>query len=300
MTLDVASAREAMSVLAANFKLSTEAMASGIHRIINERMANEIRLVSVKRGYDPRQFALVALGGAGPVHGARLAHLLSIPCMVVPEAPGVLCAFGLLVADIEHEQTRTFGQRMSSIDPGKLQEAFDAVDALCAQKMSREGVDPASVRSSHFIDVRYVGQSYELEVPINGPIDRPVIDAAIAEFHALHRRIYGYARPSDLEAINLRAVQTVKAREYSSHPGRHRGSSLPDAQKGTRLAYFDDIGRYDPTPVYDRHRLPIEVAIDGPAIIEQPDTTTVVYPGQQAQVDVAGNLIVSIPQGGKS
>ncbi len=298
LALDVEAARAGIEAMARQFGMKTEVLAAGIHRIINERTANEIRLVSVKRGYDPRQFALVPLGGAGPVHGGRLAALLSIPTVVVPEAPGVLSAFGLLVADIEHEQTRTFGARMDEVEPGRMEALFAELDALCAAKMARENVPPAAVIVEHYLDIRYVGQSYELEVVLSRPICRQNLDKARANFHELHRRVYGYDRPeSPVEAINLRAVHTVKAKEIAwKRPSANR-RGLAQALKETRPVYFEEVGKYRETPIYQRELLPQEEPLSGPAVIEQADTTTVLYVGHTARVDALGNLIITPGKG---
>jgi N-methylhydantoinase A len=293
--LDLEAARAGMARMARELSMKPEVLAAGIHRIINERMANEIRLVSVKRGYDPRQFSLVPLGGAGPVHGGRLAALLSIPTVVVPEAPGVLSAFGLLVANIEHEQTRTLGARLDEVAPERVEGLFTELDAICAEKMARENVAPGQVHVQHHLDIRYIGQSYELEVALNGRIDRASLDEAGAEFHRLHERIYGYRRADNpVEAINLRSVHTVEAQGIAPEQAGAAGGSLADALKEPRPVYFDEVGAYRETPVYERRLLPLEETLRGPAVIEQVDTTTILYPGHVARLDAAGNLIITI------
>ncbi len=297
LRLDLAAARAGLERMADQLNMTCEGLAAGIHRIINERMANEIRLVSVKRGYDPRQFALVPLGGAGPVHGGRLASLLSIPTMVVPEAPGVLSAFGLLVANIEHEQTRTLGARLDTVAPARVSDVFAELDAICSDKMARENVSRSAINVQHFVDIRYVGQSYELEVPLQGVVSRASLDRAMAEFHTIHERIYGYKRADNpVEAINLRAVHSVAARPISLERPDVGKRSLARAFKQERPVYFEEMGAFQTTPVYERTLLPIGEAVSGPAVIEQMDTTTVLYPGNVARVDSAGNLIVSIGQ----
>src|SRR5262249_47939122 len=152
--------------MAARLRMTPEALAAGMHRIINARMADEIRLVSVRRGYDPRQFALVLLGGAGPVHGGRLATMLAIPTTVGPTAPGGLSAFGLLVAHIEHDQSRTFAARADEVEAAHMDQVLAELDRLGQERMWRDRVPPAAVQVTHAADLRYVGQSYELEVPL--------------------------------------------------------------------------------------------------------------------------------------
>ena len=295
LTLDLEAARAGIAKMAGELRMTPEVLAAGIHRIINERMANEIRLVSVKRGYDPRQFSLVPLGGAGPVHGSRLAALLSIPTLVVPESPGVLSAFGLLVANIEHEQTRTLGARLDTVDPSILEDLFVELDAACARKMERENVDAASVKVQHSMDIRYVGQSYELEVALSGSVNRETLAQGIAEFHALHERIYGYDRADNaVEAINLRSVYTVAGRAVRPDRPEVGERSMARALKEDRPIYFEETGGYRATPVYRRELLPIDEPLMGPAVIEQLDTTIVLYPGDVARVEPTGNLIISV------
>ena len=293
--LDADAARDGIARMAALYGIAVEALAAGIHRILNEKMANEIRLVSVKRGHDPRQFALAALGGAGPVHGGRLAALLSIPTVIVPAAPGVLCAFGLLVSNFEHELTQPVGARIEAADPHRLAALFAEVDALCGAKMAQGDAGDAPTRVQHFVDIRYAGQSFELEIEVEGEMSGEVLQAANAEFHRLHRQIFGYSRPDNAtELINLRTVHTIEvAGKPTPAPARDTGS-MAAALKATRPVYFEEIGRYRDAPVYDRHRLPVGEPLTGPAIIEQADTTTVLYPGHSGSVDPSGNLIVTI------
>ncbi|MCO5089554.1 hydantoinase/oxoprolinase family protein [Bosea sp. (in: a-proteobacteria)] len=293
LSLDKKLAWDGIAAMAARLSMTPEVLAAGIHRIVNERMANEIRLVSVRRGYDPRNFSLVGLGGAGPVHGGRLASSLSIPRMIVPAAPGVLCAFGLLAANIEHEQTRTLGRRLDEADPAEVAAMFADLDRLCEAKMRRENVDMSRVEVTHLMDMRYVGQSYELEVPTEAVRGRAELKAAILAYNELHGRIYGYTHPEAVEAINLRSVFSFKGGRppvETAPAGGRRAEGY--GHKGTRRAYFEELGGYVDTPLYDRARLTPDVPIAGPAIIEQPDTTTVVYPGQVATGDWAGNVIV--------
>ena len=168
LTLQVDKAYQVVRDMAARLHMTSEALAAGMHHILNACMVDEIRLVSVRRGYDPRQFALVPLGGAGPVHGGRLAAMLSIPTTVVPAAPGVLSAFGLLVANIEHDQSRTFAVKADEVDVERIIQVLAELDLLGQEKMQRDHVPPQLVHVNHAADLRYVGQSYELEVPLPG------------------------------------------------------------------------------------------------------------------------------------
>lgn len=292
LLLQAEAAHGVMARMAAQLQMTPVALASGIHRIINARMADEIRLVSVRRGYDPRQFALVLLGGAGPVHGGRLAHMLSIPTIVVPAAPGVLSAFGLLVANIEHDHTRTFAVKADEVDVAHLQGLFAELEQRGQEKMQRDRVPPALIQVARSADLRYVGQSYELEVPLPLTLVPTSVPQAVADFHAMHQQVYGHSRPTHpVEFVNIRTVHSAPLPQPQLAP-RIAGSSLEGARKGSRAAYFDEYQTYHDTPVYARHLLPIDSRFSGPAIIEQADTTTVVYPGQHCQVDAAGHLII--------
>src|SRR5215475_5649683 len=293
VTLQVDKAYQVVHDMAARLHMTSEALAAGMHHILNACMVDEIRLVSVRRGYDPRQFALVALGGAGPVHGGRLAAMLSIPTTVVPVAPGVLSAFGLLVANLEHDQSRTFVVKADEVDVERIIQVLAELDLLGQKKMQRDHVPPQLVHVSHAADLRYVGQSYELEVPLPEVLDATCRAQAVAAFHAAHQQVYGHNRPTHaVEFVNLRSVHSAPLpRPQLTMPAS--SGSLKTACQGMRPAYFDEYRAYRDTPIYRRDLLPLGTQFDGPAIVEQPDTTTVVYPGFTCRVDDVGNLLLN-------
>jgi len=251
-------------------------------------MADQIRLVTIKRGYDPRQFSLVVLGGAGPVHGAALADEMGMAEVLVPEAPGVLAAFGLLAAAIEHHHARTLQAPTDVVDLSDVNHCLAELDASGRARMGEEGVPAREVRVAYGADMRYVGQAYELEVPIAAPLTRERLPAILATFHAIHERVYGYARTQQLvEFVNFRAVHTYPLPRPAVRATARPSGTPADARIGERRAYF---GRYVPTALYERARLPLGARLTGPAIVEQDDTTTVIPPGVIALVDDAGNL----------
>lgn len=270
--------------------------ASGVHRILNSRMADQLRLVSIRRGYDPRQFALVALGGAGPVHAGRLAQQLGMARVIVPATPGVLSAFGLLVANVEHEHSRTFAVRAAEADAAALAAAFAELDAVCTERMRQDRVPAADVTITRSAEMRYVGQSYEIEVPLaSWPLGAAALEATVAAFHAQHDRVYGHHNTSTpVEVVNLRAVHVAPLPKPDARAAVRRAGSAHDALKGERPAYFDEIGRPVPVPIYEKALLPLGAAVTGPAIVEQPDTTTVLYPGQRGAVDAYGNIVITL------
>jgi len=208
--------------------------------------------------------------------------------VLVPEAPGVLAAFGLLSAAIEHHHARTQQSRTDAADLPDVNDCLADLDAAGRARMREEGVPAREVRVAYAADMRYVGQAYELEVPIEVPLTRERVAEIVAAFHATHERIYGYARPQQLvEFVNFRAVHTYPLPRPVVRPAARASGTLADARLGERRAYFDG---YVPTTLYERARLPLGARLTGPAIVEQDDTTTVIPPGVTALVDEAGNL----------
>jgi N-methylhydantoinase A len=288
MALDVGAAQHALAEIGRRLGVDPVAAAAGIHRVVNARMADQIRLVTIKRGWDPRQFALVVLGGAGPVHGAALAAEMGMPEVLVPEAPGVLAAFGLLAAAIEHHHARTLQAPTEAADLEAVNRCLDELDAAGRARMREEGVPRSDVRVAYAADMRYVGQAYELEVPIPVPVTRERLPEILAAFHAVHERVYGYGRPQQpAEFVNFRAVHTYPLPRPAVTPAAPAAGSVADARLGERLAYF---GEFVSTAIYERARLPRGARLTGPAIVEQSDTTTVIPPGVTALVDEAGTL----------
>jgi N-methylhydantoinase A len=224
--------------------------------------------------------------------------MLSMPMAVVPAAPGVLSAFGLLVANIEHDHTRTFAAKADEVHVPQLEALFATLEQLGQEKMQRDRVPPEAVHVARFADLRYIGQSYELEVSLPLTLSADSMSRAVTDFHTLHQQIYGHSRPTHaVECVNIRTVHSAPL----PRPHLLRSVTPPrleDARKGSRLAYFDEYQAYTETPVYTRTRLPVNMEFTGPAIIEQPDTTTVVYPDQRCQVDAAGNLLIREPARG--
>jgi N-methylhydantoinase A len=293
MALDVGAAERAIAAIGRRLGLDPVATAAGIHRVVNARMADQIRLVTIKRGNDPRQFALVVLGGAGPVHGVPLAAEMSMAEVVVPEAPGVLSAFGLLAAAIEHHHARTLPGSADGLDLDAVNRGLAELDAAGRARMRAEGAPDGEVRVAYSADMRYVGQAYELEVPIAAPLVSTGVPEVVGAFHAAHERVYGYARARQpVEFVNFRAVHAYSLPRPVVRPAARAGGAVEEARLGERRAYFPPDG-FAVTAVYERTRLPIGGRVAGPAIVEQTDTTTVVPPGYAARVDPAGALHIT-------
>jgi len=288
VALDAGAAERAVGAIGRRLGVDPLTAAAGIHRVVNARMADQIRLVTIKRGYDPRQFALVVLGGAGPVHGAALAAEMGMAEVLVPEAPGVLAAFGLLAAAVEHHHARTLQARTDVADLDAVNRCLDELDAGGRARMREEGVPAGEVRVAYAAEMRYIGQAYELEVPIAVPVTREGVPGILAAFHAVHERVYGYGRPQQpAEFVNFRAVHTYPLPRPAVTPAARATGTLADARLGERRAFF---GGFVATAIYERTRLPLGARLAGPAIVEQSDTTTVIPPGVTALVDDAGNL----------
>ena len=293
LALDVDAARRAVGGIADRLGMSVREAALGIHRVVNANMADQIRLASVKRGHDPRKFALVAFGGAGPVHGGPLAADIGIPTMIVPESPGVLSALGLLVAPVEHEHLRTFVSRTSDIDAGDMRDVLATLDALGLAAMRTEGVARDRISTRYAADMRYLGQSYELEVDVPDTIDRSTPGELARRFHDAHERVYAHAqRGNAVETVNLRVVHSYRPSPPDPACGRSGPADANEARE-TRRAVFAEYSDGVDAAVFDRLGLAPGTVIDGPAIVEQADTTTVVYPGHRCTVGDNGLLFVT-------
>jgi N-methylhydantoinase A/oxoprolinase/acetone carboxylase beta subunit len=297
LRLDVRAAETAVRGIAGRLGLDLAATAAGIHRVINARMADQIRLMTIQRGYDPREFTLVLLGGAGPVHGVALAEELGLVDVLVPEAPGVLSALGLLAAAIEHQDARTYPGAVDRVDLEAVNALLRDLDATGRARMRDEDAPADAVEVAYTADMRYVGQAYELPVPIPATLTTSAVVGVQAAFHAVHERVYGYARAGQAaEFVNFRAVHTYRLpTPRIETPVRVRRAAA-DTRVGERPAYFAPTG-FTPTPVYARSRLSVGSEVPGPAIVEQLDTTVVVPPGWAARVDESGNLRIQHAQG---
>ncbi|HEY4279251.1 MAG TPA: hydantoinase/oxoprolinase family protein [Conexibacter sp.] len=289
MALDPDAATTVVEALAGQLGLQRLETADGILRLANASMAQTIRSITVERGHDPRDFSLVAFGGAGPLHAAELAELLGIREVVIPPHPGITSAAGLLTSDLRYDHMRTVFMTEGAIDADEINRQFnELVDELKA-RLLRDGADAAEVRVERALDCRYAGQGYELRIAAGEGFTEGVLDA----FHAAHRSEYGHAFGDPIEIVNLRVTVSGPRPKLTTV---EIGSGTLEA---ALLDERDGVWRVDgelvtrPTRYLTRELLPLEEAVAGPAIVFQRDTTIVVPPGWSARATEGGALLLA-------
>jgi N-methylhydantoinase A len=275
--------------------LSAVEAAAAIIRIANDKMAGALRMVSLSRGQDPRDYALFAFGGAGPVHAAALARELAIPKVLVPVRPGITSALGCLVADVRHDYVRTVNRPVGVVDIAQVGAILEAQREEGRKTIEAERIPIESIEYIHAADMQFQGQSHVLSVPL--PNTRPTRESLQSDFEKAY-----WARFE----VRLPEIRPVLVNVRTAVSGRRKGvplaalvdrslhgKTLKDALTETRRVYFE--GGWFDTPVYKRDSLPADVHFEGPAIVEQLDTTTIVEPGNTVRMDKLGNLIVDVP-----
>jgi N-methylhydantoinase A len=300
MRLEIAQAAEILErEIAKPLGLTLQGAAWGVHSIANANMERAMRIVSIERGRDPRRYALVAFGGAGPLHACRLARAMEIPRVIVPRGAGVGSALGLLVADKKVDQGLTRVMRLNETAPEAIAGLFAILEARVtaeARKMDPDG----PLRLERSASMRYAGQGYELRVDLpDGPIGPDYAARGLAAFHAAYQREYGYSDPdTPVDAIDWFAVSTSVGSRADAGIRLHGYRSGGNPVVGHRRAYFPEAGGMIDTAVVDRYALTEGHRIPGPALVEERESTIVVLPGDTVSVSAAGNLIVDIKAGG--
>lgn len=291
MQLDAEAARQALAALAEALGLTAEALAEGMIDIVNAKMANAIRAITVERGIDPRQFTLVAFGGAGPMHAVFLAEELSIPRVVIPLSPGTFSAWGMLHADIRHDLVRSFYHPVVSMTAAHVENVFRELEAEGREILQTEHVDRAAMEFRRTADMRYVGQEYFVNIPLSEKVDGARYTALAEQFHQAYQTRYGHSnREEAIEFVNLR-VSAV------GHLGRGAAAALGEpAERQVSSANQRQVifGRKTmETQVFHRADLQPGDVFAGPAIIEEPSCTTVMPPRYQGSVDTYGNIVIT-------
>jgi N-methylhydantoinase A len=297
MKLDVAAARRAIEQhIAKPMGLSIEQAAAGMYRVACNNMAQGVREVTIKRGFDPREFPLIPGGGAGPIHGCLICSELEIPLQIVPREASVLCAFGMLMCELRHDYVRTFVSRLDGVDWSRLGALVETMSTEGSRALAEERIPAARRRVELRLDCRYVKQYHEVSVPV--PLDAIAHrdNAAIARaFHAEHLRLYGYsleAEGSPVEIINVR-LQAIGATDRPAYRSdASGGADASAALKGRRSAYIAERDAFAQVPVYDGHRMRCGNRVEGPALIEQQTTAIVVSDGYDCVVDALGSFVL--------
>ena len=285
MQLDKQLAEQAISSLSEETGIDNpHQLAEGILKICNNNMAGAVRNVSVERGLDPRDFALMPMGGAGPMHAAAVAEELGIDNVLIPANPGNACATGLLATDLQHDYVRTYVTEMQDANLDKIHKLTREMESLGREQLIREGLPEQRIDIRCSADMRYSGQSFQLEVPVTG---RTTLESMEKAFHERYENVYGYnRREKPVELVYLRAIASgivdkpVPAIESA---GMTNGGS-----KENREIYFN--GRFHTCDIYERSCLDTSTKINGPAVIQEYGSTTVLPPGWQASPDQFGNL----------
>jgi N-methylhydantoinase A len=292
MALDRDSAVQALTTKVAEpLGLDLEQAARAVVRVANANMADALRLISIRRGYDPREFCLVVFGGAGPLHGVELARELSIPTVLVPLDPGITSAFGCLQVDVRHDLTQMYLADAHGADARALEAAFEQLEEQGRRQLDDEGVPADQQELVRTIDMRYRGQWRSLSVTVGRPLRS--LDDAIATFHAEHQREYNFRRddtPVEIYRIGLAAIGVTPKPDLPSH----EPSDAAVEPIGRRMVSFDGVDEPQDTAIYARGDLHAGASIAGPAIVEQLDSTVVIPPDVTAEVDQWLNLRIAV------
>jgi N-methylhydantoinase A len=292
MTLDVDAARASVQTIADAMGLAdAETAAAGIVDIVNENMFGALRLVSVQQGYDPRDFALVAFGGAGPLHANALARLLGSWPVIVPPSPGVLCAYGDATTSLRDEGARTFIRRFSETSDAEVRTELADLAGEVQARLEADGVPRDEQTVAYQVDVRYHGQGFEVPVDVSlDQFDGDGLAVAGRAFNAEHDRLFTFALDAEHELVNLRAAVTGRPPQISAPPVAEGGTDPSAAHRGDTKVYVD--GAWTEAQLYDRTALAAGNVVAGPAVITEMDSTTLVLPGYAGTVDSVGSILI--------
>jgi N-methylhydantoinase A len=293
MELDLDGARDALGRLGDPLHLSVEQVAWGIHQIVNENMANAARAHLSERGKDPRRMPMYAFGGAGPVHGYRVAEILRLPALISPFGAGVGSTFGLLAAPLAFDFVRSAYSRLDDLDWGFANGLLHEMAEEGRKILENSGLTGAEIQYQRTADMRYIGQGHEVSVPLpQGVLKKDHLPQITAAFEEIYRGLYGRKGPDvPLEVINWRVIASGPQPEMNLKLPRE-ASGGAQARKGSRRAYFPESGGWVETAVYDRYRLMEGTALHGPAIIEERESTLIIGARGHGRVDERLNIVV--------
>jgi N-methylhydantoinase A len=291
--LSVDRANRALRPIAEHFEVDEENAALGVIRLANGNMVNALKLISIHRGYDPRDFTLVAFGGGGPMHATALARDLHIGRVLVPPQPGVFSAWGMLMTDLRFDLVMTQIQRADLVDPSIMNDLWTDLESQATDHFVRENVERGRVVFQRYADMRYAGQEHTVKVPFGeGAVTQESLSEVQARFHDLHEQTYTFRLDSPVELVNfhMTAFGTV---DKPMLPELQEDRDAQRAVKGRRHVDFDEMGRLEAS-IYERDRLGAGATVEGPAIVEEASCTTVVFPGDRLSVDGYGDLVIEV------
>jgi N-methylhydantoinase A len=294
LRLDEAAARAALERTGAALGMDALQTASGIVRIVNTHMAVDVRLALQEQGQDPRSFALVAFGGAGPLHAATLARSVGIPTVLVPLYPGLNCALGMLQTSVRHSYLRSEIGLLQRIAANRVNELFAALEAQAVQEAVEEGFSAGQAKITRLIDLRYPHQGYSLCVPCPAPFDEVARQTVKYAFDTLHQNVYGQSAPNEnAEIVTFRLQSEIAVPRLALPELTHSdGNVAARAIKGQRPLYDTAQQRFNNVNVWDRAKLLAGDRFEGPAVIEQFDSTTIALAGQTVSVEANGTLVI--------
>lgn len=275
------------------YGLDAEEGALGIIRIANANMLNALKLISVRKGYDPRDFSLVAFGGGGSMHAPALARDLGVKKVIVPVASSVFSAWGMLMTDLRHDYIQTYINRLQDVDLTELNNEWNKLENQARNQYAEENVKEEEIIFNRFVDMRYAGQEHTVKVPLaGGEITKQSVEELIALFHDMHEQSFTFKLvEAQTEIVNLHLTAFGNVQKPELQKLESTGRELESALKETRQVFYED-GGWIQTPVYHRDLLEAGMSVEGPAIIEEPTATTVFYEGQTLTVDTYGNLLI--------
>jgi len=280
--------------------MDVEQAAAGMYRVINVNMATGVREVSVKRGHDPREFPLIVAGGAGPVHACMIGLELEIPVMIIPKESSIFCAAGMLISDLKHNFVRTYSTHLEEMETQKFQSLFCDMEDEAKKLLKSERIPENAIQHIYSVDLRYVKQYHEVNVGITRKdIEDGNIERIANQFHPEHNRLYGYSleeQETPIELINLRLLSVGKTVKPKFSEEEFVGTDSSNAFKQNRMIYFPLEETFAEVPVYDGHKMMCGNRVEGPAVIEQVNTTTFVTPEYNVLCDQYGSYTVYLKE----
>ncbi|GAC1396811.1 MAG: hypothetical protein NVSMB52_10430 [Chloroflexota bacterium] len=292
--VDVDAARQAIRKVAKPFGLSESEAALGVIRLANSNMDNLLRVVSVRRGFDPRDFTLVASGGGGSMHATALARRLHIKKVVVPVATAVFSALGMLMSDLRVDLIQTAINRTDRIDGDQVMAVITQLETEGVDALTRERIGPERMVIQRFADMRYLGQEHTVRVPLpQGTIDAAALAEIEMAFDDLHEQHYTFRLDSPAEFVNFHVTAVGIVEKPNLRELQPNGHDPAWALKAHRRVHFDELG-WQTSAIYGRDRLAASQEVSGPAVVEEPAASTVLFPGDLLTVDKFGNLIIAV------